>query len=559
MKKHILMIIAIGLISVGLFASVESVYADSKPDGCIAFTSDAYFQISLGDSSGYNPWDGIVEVSSNGTDWIVYTAGDRINSDRHGGEWCVFFRGGYNHGFGEASFKIRGEYSISCTGNIENLLDHATVQNGQHPEMSTEAFAKMFYGCQLLIKAPELSATTLTRDCYAYMFQDCTSLTEAPELPAKTLAERCYEYMFCGCPSLKEAPSLPATTLADYCYLWMFDGCTSLTKAPELPATTLAPHCYEFMFGGCSSLTIPPELPATTLAGYCYYNMFEFCTSLTIPPELPATTLAGYCYKDMFDYSGVKISSEKGIFDGVFYAIPYRIPGMGEGTIGEYSLTKMFSNTQGPFTGTPEINTTYYLPCAIGTPLTTMKAKGKKSMTIAWEPVEGVDGYDIFFAKCAKKKDGKNPSKLVKTIEGNDVSQWTKTGLKKGKSYKAYVRAFVMKNNEKEYKEASPLMHAYAAGGDKKHTNAKSVSVNASEVSLAVDATFQIKAKVKKLKKKKKLMPKSHVATIRYLSTDDSIAAVDKKGLITAIGTGECYVYAYAHNGAFAKVKVTIE
>ena len=533
MKKHIKMLIMIGIISVALFASVQTVYADSEPEGCIAFTSDLPFYINLGNSASRNPWDGTVQVSTNGTDWDEYTTGNIIESYFYGDKYSVFFRGRDNTWLGNTSFKVQITDSISCSGNIENLLDYTVVQDGKHPVMIDNAFAYLFEDCNILTEAPALSATTLVSRCYGHMFEGCTSLTKAPELPATTLAYGCYEYMFYGCESL--------------------------TEASALPAITLTAHCYEGMFRDCTSLTEAPELPATALAGDCYWHMFDGCTSLTKPPALPATTLINSCYNEMFQSSGVKISSEKGIFDGVFYAIPYRIPEVGEGTYGRDSLRDMFTDTKGPFTGTPEINTTYYLPDVTGTPLTTMKAKGKKSMTIAWEPVEGVDGYDIFFAKCAKKKDGKNPSKLVKTIEGNDVSQWTKTGLKKGKSYKAYVRAFVMKNNEKEYKEASPLMHAYAAGGDKKHTNAKSVSVNASEVSLAVDATFQIKAKVKKLKKKKKLMPKSHVATIRYLSTDDSIAAVDKKGLITAIGTGECYVYAYAHNGAFAKVKVTIE
>ena len=54
-------------------------------------------------------------------------------------------------------------------------------------------------------------------------------------------------------------------------------------------------------------------------------------------------------------------------------------------------------------------------------------------------------------------------------------------------------------------------------------------------------------------------MAKTHVATIRYLSTDKKIATVSKKGKITAKGKGTCYVYAYAHNGIYKKVKVTVK
>ena len=102
-------------------------------------------------------------------------------------------------------------------------------------------------------------------------------------------------------------------------------------------------------------------------------------------------------------------------------------------------------------------------------------------------------------------------------------------------------------------------MHAYTSGASKKYTNAKSITVNKTKVELKKGKTFKIKAKVKKLKKNKKLMPKTHVATIRYLSTDKKVATVSKSGKITAKGKGTCYVYAYAHNGVYKKIKVTVK
>ena len=43
------------------------------------------------------------------------------------------------------------------------------------------------------------------------------------------------------------------------------------------------------------------------------------------------------------------------------YTIKYRIPTSGTGTSAPDALTDMFTSTGGTFTGTPEINTTYYL------------------------------------------------------------------------------------------------------------------------------------------------------------------------------------------------------
>ena len=147
-----------------------------------------------------------------------------------------------------------------------------------------------------------------------------------------TMANNCYSFMFRGCTALTQAPALPATTLADYCYNSMFQGCTALTQAPALPATTLANNCYNSMFYGCTALTQAPALPATKLSKSCYSFMFRGCTSL-------------------------KLSSAK---TGE-YTQAYRIPTTGTGTTATGALTNMFAFTGGTFTGTPAINTTYYL------------------------------------------------------------------------------------------------------------------------------------------------------------------------------------------------------
>ena len=156
------------------------------------------------------------------------------------------------------------------------------------------------------------------------------STVEAGQHP--TMAGYCFAYLFSGCTALTQAPALPATTLADNCYDCMFQGCTSITQAPALPATTLSNSCYRYMFYGCVSLTQAPALPATTLTNYCYYGMFYGCTSL-------------------------KLSYTK---DGE-YMVAYRIPTSGTGTSETYAVTNMFRYTGGKFTGTPSINTTYYL------------------------------------------------------------------------------------------------------------------------------------------------------------------------------------------------------
>ncbi len=190
--------------------------------------------------------------------------------------------------------------------------------------------------------------------------------------------------------------------------------------------------------------------------------------------------------------------------------------------------------------------------------VSSISTKGKKSLTFGWTKVDGAEGYDIFFTTC--NHDGKKcVCKNVKTIKANKTLVWTKSGLKKGTSYKVCFKAYVIKNGKKKYIKTSPLLHAYTNGGNDTYTNAKSVTVSKKNVTLKKGKTFTIKAKVNKLDKKKKLMPASHVATLRYYSSDKSIATVNSKGKVTGKAKGVCYIDVIAHNGVSAQVKVTVK
>ena len=402
-----------GYIDASIFAP-----AQFKPEGksYLTFSSPKNFTLKVNNAT--KNWDGTLEYFSADKIWAVWDGTTILSAYNNDGEYVLYLRGTGNtkitgptaNGSSDTYRWVLTGSDIACVGNIENLLDYATVESGQHPTMAEACYVYIFYGCTSLTQAPTLTATTLADYCYCGMFVRCTSLTQAPVLPAITLSKGCYQDMFFGCTSLTQAPTLTATTLADYCYADMFYGCTSLTQAPALSATTLSSHCYHQMFSSCTSLTQTPALPATTLANDCYYYMFHDCTSLTkapalpattlakncyigmfsgctsltqapaLPattltnscyqsmfygctsltqvPALPATTLAGYCYQNMFSRcTSLKLSSTK---TGE-YTQEYRIPSSGTGTTAPNALTGMFTSTGGTFTITPAINTTYYL------------------------------------------------------------------------------------------------------------------------------------------------------------------------------------------------------
>ena len=272
----------------------------APPKPYLTFKSPSSFTLKV-DNTTKN-WNGTLEYSTDASTWTTWDGTTTLTSATKERSNVLYLRGTGNTVIGGSTTSYTWVFTgsnISCIGNIENLLDYATVEAGNHPTMANYCYSNLFSGCTSLIQAPELPATTLSPYCYQYMFYNCNKLTKAPALPATTLATYCYNGMFSLCTSLTQAPDLPATTLAFGCYYGMFSN-SSLTIAPELPATTLVQYCYHNMFGSCTSLTQAPALPATTLEKECYSNMFSNCTSLTQAPSLLATTLAESCYYYMF-------------------------------------------------------------------------------------------------------------------------------------------------------------------------------------------------------------------------------------------------------------------
>lgn len=307
-------------------------FEKKEPVAYLTFASAEPFTIGV--YNAQKNWDGTLYYSTDTANWNEWDGTTAVASAEHNGEQAVYMRGTGNTkiaGDDDYRWVLTGS-DIRCDGNIENLLDYAVVAAGGHPQMDYQCYGNMFLDCTSLTKAPDLPATVLESGCYFNMFSGCTNLTKAPDLPAAVLTSSCYASMFSGCTNLKEPPKIQATTMEFQCCCNMFERCASLTKAPELPATELSYGCYMGMFRNCASLTDLPDLPATTLASDCYRGMFEWCTGIRL-----STTQTDEYWK------------------------PYRIPMSGDGNDADRSMKSMFTNTGGTFTGTPEINTTYYI------------------------------------------------------------------------------------------------------------------------------------------------------------------------------------------------------
>ena len=295
----------------------------------------------------------------NGETWHNLVLNSTTVELEAGDVMCVKIKNIQYSGRDGAFVNFSSSGSISASGNATSMI----VPNFEE-QINISAYPYslhcLFKDCVELRSAPELPAIILGPHCYDGMFTNCVLLEEPPVLPARTLASGCYQDMFYKCESLKEAPALPAESLATHCYADMFGRCTGLTKAPELPADSATDFCYNGMFAYCTGLTECPELPATYVGASSYSAMFEGCTGLTEPAFLVPQHLSVRSYELMFyKCTGIEISD---VMTDEFNR-PYRIPVEGEGTTETESISSMFVDIHpdSPWSGTPEINRTYYL------------------------------------------------------------------------------------------------------------------------------------------------------------------------------------------------------
>ena len=173
----------------------------------------------------------------------------------------------------------------------------------------------------------------------------------------------------------------------------------------------------------------------------------------------------------------------------------------------------------------------------------------KNSVRLKWNKVNGADGYMVYGNKCGKK----NKYELIKNIDNGKTTSFTHNKCKKNTYYKYTVYAYKLVNGNREKVAVSKTIHTTTKGN--KYGNAKSLKVNKTKVTLKKNKTFKLKCK-EVAEKGKKL--KKHRA-VCYESGNTQIATVTNKGVIKAKKKGTCYVYAYAQNGVYKKIKVTVK
>ena len=180
-------------------------------------------------------------------------------------------------------------------------------------------------------------------------------------------------------------------------------------------------------------------------------------------------------------------------------------------------------------------------------------AKGKankNSITLSWKKYAGATGYDVYWSYC----DGRINYKKVGTVKSGKLSMSHKK-LKKDHEYKYFIAAYKMVEGRKIYIARSNDVHV--ALKQASTTNAASIKVNRTEITLSVGKTFQLKCSLKAEDNRKDLV--SHTSPFRYYTTNSKVATVNKDGVIKAKGKGVCTIYILANNGVYKKVTVTVK
>lgn len=236
----------------------------------------------------------------------------------------------------------------------------------------------------------------------------------------------------------------------------------------------------------------------------------------------------------------------------------------------EASATKEFTITKNTTAEKEDTEVPTPAPTETPTPVPTkIPKKNSKKKTIGvsiigkngkfklkWGAVPEADGFEIYASLCGKKLNNKTLNKTVtkkqtilKTISGSKILDT--------EVYKIQIKAFERVNGKKVYLGQSKVVHV---AGEKhaKVTNAKSVNVDKTSLTLKPKETSKIKATITKENDKKLLLPESHGPSLRY-HTSNNIATVTEKGLITAVKKGTCTIYVIALNGVKAKIKVTVK
>lgn len=177
------------------------------------------------------------------------------------------------------------------------------------------------------------------------------------------------------------------------------------------------------------------------------------------------------------------------------------------------------------------------------------------SLKLKWKTVKKADGYIIY--RYNKKNGGYI---AVKSIKNAKTTEWIDKQRETNKVYKYKIAAYKMINQKKLFSKKSGYVMAKTYQRDKVKINAREPKVSNRKVYLGLCSSKKIKTRVLASKYGTNENKRAFSTKVRWYSSNNQIAKVDKNGKITAGTTpGKCNIYVVAHNGRRTKIKVTVK
>ena len=193
----------------------------------------------------------------------------------------------------------------------------------------------------------------------------------------------------------------------------------------------------------------------------------------------------------------------------------------------------------------------------------------KTSLLLKWTKTSEADGYILYGNHCNAK--GKKYKLLEIAQLTNNQSSYVSTKVDAGKLqvgtyYKYLMYAYKEFNGQKIPIAASVCIHGTTMG-NRKNTVASAVQVFKKNGSKKVRIKSNITIKAgQKIKLFSREIPEEKNKTIRphrpvcFETEDSEIASVGRKtGVLRGLKKGTVILYAYAQNGIYCKIKVTVK
>jgi hypothetical protein len=180
---------------------------------------------------------------------------------------------------------------------------------------------------------------------------------------------------------------------------------------------------------------------------------------------------------------------------------------------------------------------------------------GSNSLKLKWQMNQNAGGYIIYRYDRVKKK-----YTIIARIAGRKHTSYTDNGLNRGQVYKYKVRPYKKVHSKMVYGNSSYWVKARSYAKNDKEVNAGRITVRENSLTMGFIGSVKAFANVSAGKSSKAKEGKSVTKTVRWRSSNKTIATVDSKGVIrTKANNGTCYIYAIAHNGIRAKISVKVK